>query len=355
MTNQESRMAKLSSRNNKDGTLIYYGDLRVAGNRIRKTLGTNRKVAELKLKKLEYELTFQNLKEPEPLKIKFYHALIQFLKELESSGIKSEQIYVINRKVSNFASHCNKLNIKYIQNVTPLIAKCYISLRTKTRLYNKYKSDTDCYIPTILPRTINREIQMLTRFYKFCIEADWMDINPFYTVKKIPLKQDSERFYFSENDVELINNNSGIYHDFYVILQNTGIRSTDAYSLKPEHIRENYLVKQMNKTGDWLNIPLPVLAQQILDKRIGGEFIFDELQTPSKRRRCTEHLQSNFAADFVRKNNINLHTFRHTYAHNMLNKGVPKEILQTLLGHRSIKTTEIYANWVRKEELERWV
>ena len=59
--------------------------------------------------------------------------------------------------------------------------------------------------------------------------------------------------------------------------------------------------------------------------------------------------------DFVRKNNINLHTFRHTYAHNMLNKGVPKEVLQTLLGHRSIKTTEIYANWVRKEELERWV
>ena len=35
--------------------------------------------------------------------------------------------------------------------------------------------------------------------------------------------------------------------------------------------------------------------------------------------------------------------------------GVPKEVLQTLLGHRSIKTTEIYANWVRKEELERWV
>ena len=39
----------------------------------------------------------------------------------------------------------------------------------------------------------------------------------------------------------------------------------------------------------------------------------------------------------------------------MLNKGVPKEVLQTLLGHRSIKTTEIYANWVRKTELEKWV
>jgi len=39
----------------------------------------------------------------------------------------------------------------------------------------------------------------------------------------------------------------------------------------------------------------------------------------------------------------------------MLNKVVPKEVLQTLLGHRSIKTTEIYANWIRKEELKRWV
>ena len=36
----------------------------------------------------------------------------------------------------------------------------------------------------------------------------------------------------------------------------------------------------------------------------------------------------------------------------MLNKVVPKEVLQTLLGHRSIKTTEIYANGVRKEELD---
>jgi len=66
-------------------------------------------------------------------------------------------------------------------------------------------------------------------------------------------------------------------------------------------------------------------------------------------------MQSLFPVDFVRSNNINLHTFRHTYAHTMLNKGVPKEVLQTLLGHRSIRTTEIYANWVRKEELERWI
>jgi len=39
----------------------------------------------------------------------------------------------------------------------------------------------------------------------------------------------------------------------------------------------------------------------------------------------------------------------------MLNKGVPKEILQTLLGHKSIQTTEIYANWVSNKELEKFI
>ena len=49
---------------------------------------------------------------------------------------------------------------------------------------------------------------------------------------------------------------------------------------------------------------------------------------------------------------INLHPFRQTYARNMLDKGASKEVLQILLGHRSIKTTEIDTNWVEKDELE---
>ena len=51
---------------------------------------------------------------------------------------------------------------------------------------------------------------------------------------------------------------------------------------------------------------------------------------------------------------INLRPFRQTYARNMLNKGASKEVLQILLGHRSIKTTEIDENWVRKGEVDRW-
>lgn len=36
------------------------------------------------------------------------------------------------------------------------------------------------------------------------------------------------------------------------------------------------------------------------------------------------------------------HTFRHSYAMHMLYAGIPLKILQTLMGHKSVSSTEVY-------------
>ena len=64
-------------------------------------------------------------------------------------------------------------------------------------------------------------------------------------------------------------------------------------------------------------------------------------------------MQSHFTREEVRDLHINLHTFRHTFAHMMLDGGVPKEVLQVLLGHQSVNTTEIYANWIVSDEISK--
>ena len=184
---------------------------------------------------------------------------------------------------------------------------------------------------------------------------EWMDRNPFRSVKPFKVKSNGQRYHFTPDQLELIMANAGRFHDFYYLLLHTGIRCTDAYKLKPEHFDGKYIKVQMNKTGDFLHVPIPEHVLNVLQPRMANCTLFAPLNSDRQRRNCVKNIQRLFEPDFVRKNNINLHTFRHTYAHNMLNKGVPKEVLQTLLGHRSIKTTEIYANWVRKEELERWV
>jgi len=334
-------MGSIYSRIDKNNNKKYYGSIYHNGKRIRKFLGNSKELAEASLKKLEYELLFNIQNFYTKYQIPSYEkAILSFLKEVERTSVKFKQVSDIDTKLNYFKNYCFSIGISDLDAINRNHANTYIVKRSQTKL---------------APATLNMEFRFIKRFFNYCIMMGWINLNPFFGIKYIKDRRNLKRYFFSDDDLSVIMGNTDKYHDFYTLLLTTGIRSTDAFTLQPKHIQDNYLVKQMNKTGDWLNIPLPATAKQILEKQISGEFIFDKLQTSFQRRKCTEHLQSNFEPRFVRKNNINLHTFRHTYAHNMLNKGVPKEVLQTLLGHRSIKTTEIYANWVRKEELEKWV
>ena len=227
--------------------------------------------------------------------------------------------------------------------------------RANARVTNKYHSKEDNYCPTLSAKTYNQELQIFIRFFNHCKELGWVDSNPFKLVKPLKEKPKGERYYFREKDLKLLFKLYPKHSDSINTLLYTGLRFTDVYTLHSNSVINGYLRLQMNKTEDYLNIPLSSTVLAILEPRINGGYLFPELQSERSRIKFRKDVQSIFDKDFVRKNNINLHTFRHTYAHNMLNKGVPKEVLQALLGHRSIKTTEIYANWVRKEELERWV
>ena len=106
-------------------------------------------------------------------------------------------------------------------------------------------------------------------------------------------------------------------------------------------------------------LPLSGHLLEILAERIHGEdadkLVFPELSSDQQRKYSRRRVQEVFEPHVVREKFINLHTFRHTYAHRMLDRGMPKEVLQTFLGHRSIRTTEIYANWVKSMELEKWI
>jgi len=346
-------MARLFTRINDEGVTRYYADVRIDGTRTRKLLATDYKSAQLALKKLEYELIFNpSSNDSKHKNIPLNHAIISFLKEIESSGVTDHRVKTIRLKLNSFSKYCYK---PLLADITVRIAKNYMQQRANDRVTNKYHSKQDNYCPTLSPKTYNQELQIFIRFFNHCIELGWLENNPFTLVKPLKEKPKGERYYFRENDLKLLFNSFPQYADIYNILLHTGLRFTDAYTLCPLSVQNGYLTLQMHKTGDYLKVPLPRSVLAILEPRLNGDYIFPELQSERQRIKCRKALQSIFEPDFVRKNNINLHTFRHTYAHNMLNKGVPKEVLQTLLGHRSIKTTEIYANFVRKEELERWV
>ena len=178
-------MATIYSRQTKLGQSKYYGNFSVNGVRVRRYLGDTLKSAELQFKKLDYELTISGVTKRKDVLTNLNQAILSFLKEVETSGVKYDQVYIIKKKLNRFHQYCLAKNITTIQHVDVKLAKEYIVSRSNYRVTNKYQAADDNYCPKISPRTINREVQFLKRFFNYALEVAWIDINPFSAIKPV--------------------------------------------------------------------------------------------------------------------------------------------------------------------------
>ena len=356
-------MATLYSRKGANGVKRYYSNLTINGRRIRQFLSSDFETARVALVKLEYDLLIAPPKapEPEPMPgISLGEAKLSFLAELYESGVVDKYADVIARTIKRFTKHRGLKANTELCTIKPDHLLSYISTRKATKTTNLYQSTKDGSKPRLKPSTINKEIQYLKRFFHYCQDMEWIERNPARALKLMKAPPSHQRYTFSNDDLELILKSGNKHLELYLVLLHTGLRASDTFYLQRKHIEDGQLHIQMHKTSDWLHVPLNLEALSVLNKRLGSttkenDFIFPEYQSEKQRRQCRWQLQSMFEREKVRENRIALHTFRHTYAHQMLANGMPKEVLQTFLGHRSVRTTEIYANWVTQNELRKWI
>ncbi|MEE2858204.1 MAG: tyrosine-type recombinase/integrase, partial [Candidatus Neomarinimicrobiota bacterium] len=307
-------MASLFTLRTSDGTTTYYGSVYIDGKRYRKKLSTTKSTAQKMLTQYERELA---INPPQIInnEIPLVKAKLEFLKDIElTSNIHKKYFDVIKSNLTLFITFCISHDVADVGNVAVEHAKEYFHLRCKSRAYNKYQSNIDDYIPKLTPKTINSELSILKRFFNYCIDMQWIESNPFRLIKalRIPIK---ERYFFSDNEINMILENGVIFKRFYEVLLYTGIRPTDCYKLAKKHLQGRYLTLRMNKTGHRLSIPLSNHVISILealskDSESDETLLFKAFKSDRQKKNCVKTMQSNFTTDFVRKNNINLHTFR---------------------------------------------
>lgn len=350
-------MAVITKFKTKTGVTHYYGDFVVKGKRYRRFLGFSLKVAKLALQDLEYDLRYGKTDSDNITKT-YAQAVNKFLTYVELTGSSHAQVKYISARLLRFYKFCSELGINDLDKITQEHAQAFLVVRTKDHITNAYNcgNGKEWKYPAI--STINRDIGFQKRFYNFCLDNGWITKNPWITVTRIADKVGKKpRYSFSDVELTVIFEKAGSFYDFYYVLLHTGIRPTDAFVLQSDSFSEGGLTMRQRKTGDWLrNIPISQsVIEQVADRLGKDGYLFPELQYQKNKIKARQLIQSLYEPDFIREHNINLHTFRHTYAHHMLNSGMPKEVLQTFLGHRSIRTTEIYANWVNNAELSKWV
>jgi len=176
--------------------------------------------------------------------------------------------------------------------------------------------------------------------------------SPARNVRKPP-KPDTHRIYLAPEEVQLLANAIMLPGKQQEVQRGflfgccTGLRISDIKSLKWGDIERSSLqiIKCQKKTHDNVYIPLNETAWSIInDKKLhdSTEPIFPIL-AKEKGNSPSIRILKLLAKRAGLKKNISWHTARHTFAVMSLESGTEIYTLSKLLGHRDLKTTQIYA------------
>ena len=184
------------------------------------------------------------------------------------------------------------------------------------------------------------------------IKNNLIDKNPYENFK---LKQvNTQRDFLTQEElikIQSFNFNSNVslerVRDLFVFSCYTGLRFSDAQDLKQKdvHISNTlgYIYRKQNKTKEIVQIPLYQLAIDILHKYDNTERNITNKMLPQiSNQKLNAYLKT--IGDIVGiQKTLTHHVARHTCATILLNQGVSMSVVQQILGHENIRTTQIYA------------
>ena len=188
------------------------------------------------------------------------------------------------------------------------------------------------------------------------INYGYMELNK-YPFRNFKIKsQPANRIYLEPSEIEKIEKlkfantarSTQIVRDMYLFAIYSGLRFSDIIRLQPENIQiiegKKFVVLQMEKTKEILRLPIYLLFDgkplELLAKYAESEnrFYFDFFTNQFVNRELKEIARM---AGITKT--VTFHTARHTTATYLIYKGVPLAVVQKILGHTKISTTQVYA------------
>jgi len=206
----------------------------------------------------------------------------------------------------------------------------------------------------ISARSANNNIQQLkTIFYKG-IKLELLQENPVVGIEFLPDDSKPSHHYSDSELSALFNAFPSRFVPHFTTLLYTGLRKGELYHLEWNdiHLSDNYIA--ITPHGERTKRKMKPRIIPLVDDAI------DAIKNRIKLAESDQLVFSNPNGGMLRKNTLydvlqrakvnagitegNLHSFRHTYATQLLRKGMSIKIVKDLLGHEKIETTEIYSH-----------
>jgi site-specific recombinase XerD len=153
----------------------------------------------------------------------------------------------------------------------------------------------------------------------------------------------------------LLNNVENIKHKCILLLAySAGLRLSELLNIKLNDIDSNRMqirVEQGKGKKDRYTLLSPhflKVLRQYYKKYLPTNWLFEGAQGGQYSGRSVQMIVKNAAKKAGIKKKVSVHTLRHSFATHLLENGTDLRYIQSLLGHESSKTTEVYTHITTK-------
>lgn len=189
------------------------------------------------------------------------------------------------------------------------------------------------------PGAINRYLAVLRRWGNLAEEWEWTDKPLGRRVKLLP-ENGEQHVYLTRSEVKKLAASApdSVTADMIRFDSLTGLRLSELLSLGADNVRDGrrVVLNAKTKTGRPRVVPMPPEAAAIARRRLKSGWGLSKYQA---RKRL---LKARSASGLSKLRGW--HTLRHTYASWLVQDGKSLKVVQELLGHTRISTTERYSH-----------
>ncbi|KQT33251.1 site-specific tyrosine recombinase XerD [Methylophilus sp. Leaf414] len=223
--------------------------------------------------------------------------------------------------------------------------------------------------PLVKVRSINRLIATLRRFYRYALLANLIKQDPTLHIEAPKMPRQLPKT-MSESQVEDllhapdVNTPLGIRDRAMLeLLYASGLRVSELVNVSVAEIStqdgvvrvtgkgsKTRLVPMGQEAAEWIDRYLEYARAEILGNRL-SDAMFVTNRGAAMTRHAFWHLIQRYALQAGITQHISPHVLRHAFATHLLNHGADLRVVQMLLGHADISTTQIYTH-VARERLQ---
>ena len=265
-------------------------------------------------------------------------------------GLSKNTLDSYRLDLSQFADWLEKRENKHLTQVAPADIQQYLAVK----------------FPNSKPRSISRLIASMRRFYRYALRENKISADPTLQIDSPKLPRSLPKS-LSEEEVEALLDAPDISQSIGLrdramleTLYASGLRVSELVGLKGTEVSLSEGVVRVTGKGsktrlvplgevavDWIGRYLQEARPDILQKRL-SDSLFVTQRATAMTRQAFWYLIKRYAVVARIDKPLSPHVLRHAFATHLLNHGADLRVVQMLLGHADISTTQIYTHVARE-------